>query len=103
MLMIHKPKSENKEITTIRTSSESYFHWKHLFQNISLYFRIITIFEADNETDKSSIGSKTTNSHKQNPVCNGYYLISELNEVLQCGYYESLLDYDNVDWFINEF
>ena len=28
MLKIHKPKIENNDITTIRTSSESHLHWK---------------------------------------------------------------------------
>ena len=28
MLMLHKPKCENNDTTTIRTSSESHLHWK---------------------------------------------------------------------------
>ena len=28
-------------------------------------------------------GNKTTNIYKQNAVCNGYYIVSELNDVLQ--------------------
>ena len=35
-------------------------------------------------------------------MLNGYRVESELNDVLQSGYYESPLGYDNVDWFINE-
>ena len=31
MLMIHKPKCENNDIITIRTSLESHNHWKHHF------------------------------------------------------------------------
>ena len=42
------------------------------------------------------------NVYKQIPVCNGYYINSDLNDVLQCGYYSSLLGYDNVDWFIDD-
>ena len=34
-------------------------------------------FEADNEVDGSSVGNKTTSIHKQNPVLNSYYIISE--------------------------
>ena len=48
------------------------------------------------------MGNKTTNIYKQNPVCNGYYIVSELNDILQSGYYNSPLDYNNVDWFVNE-
>ena len=60
MLMIHEPKCENCDITTIRTSSESQFHWKKLFHKNTLYFRIIADFEADNEIDNFLIGNKTT-------------------------------------------
>ena len=35
----------------------------------------------------------------KNPVLNGYYIISELEDVLESG---SPLGYDNVDWFVNE-
>ena len=48
------------------------------------------------------MGNKTTNIYKQNPVCNGYYIVSELNDILQSGYYHSPLGYKNVDWFVNE-
>ena len=47
-------------------------------------------------------GNKTTNIYKQNPVCNGYYIVSGLNNVLKSGYYHSPLDYNNVDYFVNE-
>ena len=100
--MIHKPKYENYDITTIRTSSESHLHWKDHFHKNPLYFRIIADFEADNETeDRKAVCNKTTNIYKQNPVCNGDYIISELN-VLQSGYFISPLGYENVDWFVNE-
>ena len=33
---------------------------------------------------------------------NGYYIVSELEDVLKSGYYKSPLSYDNVDWFVNE-
>ena len=62
-----------------------------------MYFRIIADFEADNEVDGSSVGNKTTNIYKQNPVLNRCYIISELEYVLGSGYYESLLGYDTVD------
>ena len=74
---------------------------KHFHKN-PLNFRIIADFEADKETDGSNIGNKTTNIYKQNPVLNGYYIICELEDVLESGYYESPLGYDNVDWFVKE-
>ena len=35
-------------------------------------------------------------------MLNGYYIISELENVLESGHFESLLGYDNVDWFVKE-
>ena len=102
MLMIHKPKRENNDITTIRNSPESHLHWKDHFHKNALYFRIYADFEADNEKDNSSVGSKTTQIYKQNPVLNGYHIESELYCVSHSGYYESPLGFYNVDWFVDE-
>ena len=70
MLSKHKPKCENNDITTIRTSNESHLFWKKHFHKNPLYFRIYADFKADNEKDNSLIGNKTTNFYKQNPVLN---------------------------------
>ena len=78
------------------------FFWKKHFHKNPLYFRIIAVFEADNEVNGSSVGNKTTSFHKQNPVFKGYYIISDLEDALESGYYETPLVYDNVDWFVNE-
>ena len=48
------------------------------------------------------MGNKTTNIYKQNPILNGYEIVSELEDVLQSGYHKSPLGYDNVDWFVDE-
>ena len=102
MLMKHKQKCGDDNITTIRTSNESHLHWKKHFHKNPLYFRIYADFEADNEKDDSIIGNKTTNIYKQNPVLNGYHIVSELEDVLKSDYYKSPLGYDNVDWFVDE-
>ena len=94
-LTAHKEKCGDDNICNIRTSKESHLYWKKHFHKNPLYFRIYADFEADNEKDNSKIGNKTTNIYKQNPVLNGYYIISELNDVLESGYYESPLGYDN--------
>ena len=101
--MRHKHNCGEDNKTTLRTSSESHLHWKkkHYHKN-PLYFRIYADFEADNEKDISSIGNKTTNIYKQNPVLNGYHIISELEDVLKSGYHKSPLGYNKVDWFVNE-
>ena len=75
--------------TTIRTSPESHLHWKNHFHKNPLYFRIYADFEADNEIDNFCVGNKTTNICKQNPILNGYYIVSELEIVLKSGYYKS--------------
>ena len=102
MLMLHKPKCENNDITTIRNSNESHLNWKKHFHKNLLYFRINADFEADNEKDNSIIGNRTTNIYKQNPVLNGYHIESELEDILKSEYHKSLLGYNNVDWFVNK-
>ena len=102
MLMKHKPKCENIDITSNRTSNESHLHWKKHFHKNPLYFRIYADFEADNEKDNTCIGNKTTNIYKQNPVLNGYHIVSELEDVLKSDYYKSPLGNDNVDWFVDQ-
>ena len=58
--------------------------------------------EADNQKDNSSVGNKTTNIYKQNPILNGYHIVSEVEDVLKSDYYKSILGYDNVDWFVDD-
>ena len=102
MLIKHKPKCENNDITSIKTSNESHLYWKKHFHKNPLYFRIYADFEADNEKDNSTVGDKTINIYNQNPVLNGYHIVSELQDVLKSEYYKSPLGYDNVDWFVDE-
>ena len=102
MLMKHKQKCGEDNITTSRTSNESHLYWKKHFLKNPIYFRIYADFEADNEKDDSIIGNKTTNIYKQNPILNGYHIISELEDVLKSGYHKSPLGYSNVDSFVDE-
>ena len=102
LLMKHKQKCGDDNITTIKTSNESHIYWKRHFHKNPLYFRIYADFEADNEKDNYTIGNKTTNIYKQNPILNGYHIISELEDVLENGYYKSPLGHTNVDWFVNK-
>ena len=75
-----------------------FFGKKHFHKNPS-HFRIFADFEADIEKDNSSLGNKTTNVQKQNPVPNGCRIISELEDVLKSRYHKSPLGYNNVNWF----
>ena len=102
MLILHKAECGNNDITTIRTSIESHLYWKKHFHKNPLYFRIYVVFEADNEKDNSIVDNKTTNFYKQNPVRNGYHIVSELEDVFKSEYYNSPSGNNNVDWFVNE-
>ena len=102
MLMLHKQKCGDDDITTIKTSNESHCLWKKHFHKNPLCFRIYADFEADTQKDNSIIGNKTTNIYKQNPMLNGYRIESDLEDVLTSGYHKSPLGYDNVDWFASE-
>ena len=102
MLTKHKEKCGDDNKTVIKTSNESHLHWKKHFHKNPLYFRIYADFEAHNEKDNSIIGNKTTKIYKQNPVLNGYHIVSELEDVLKSEYYKSPLGYNNVDWFVDE-
>ena len=64
MLIKHKQKCGDDNITTIKTSNESHLHWKKHFQKNPLYFTIFADFEADNEKDNSIIGNKTTSFYR---------------------------------------
>ena len=102
MIMKHKQKCGDDNITTIETSNESHRHWKKHFHKNPFYFRIYADFEAETEKDNSIIGNKTTNIYKQNPVLNGFQIECELEDVLKSEYYKSPLAYINVDWFVDE-
>ena len=96
-LINHKEKCGEDNICGIRTSRESHIHWKNHFHKIPLYFRSSADFEADDEINGSKVRNETINLYKQNPVLNGYYIVSELEHVLESGFYESPSGYDNVD------
>ena len=81
MLIIHKPKCEDYDMATFRNLNESHLQWKDHFHKNSLYFKIIAVFEAGNEIEKFSIGKKTINTYKQNPVLNPYYIRSEMDRI----------------------
>ena len=71
------------------------------YQNVPLYFRMYADFECNNFFDNTNIGDRTTKMSKQNPLCNGYYIVSELSSVL-ASEYKSNFGPDNVDWFVDE-
>ena len=65
MLIKHKQRWKQEEITTIITSTKHFINWKKHFHKNSLYFMIHAKFEAENESDISSLGIKTTNIFKE--------------------------------------
>ena len=101
VLVKHTERCRQQDITAIRVSKDSHLMWKKHFHKIPLYFRIYGDFECNNKIEGSHIGNKTTNIFKQNPMCNGFYIVSELKNVLQSGHH-STFGGNNVEWFVNE-
>ena len=81
----HKQQSILKEIINIKTSPHSPFHWKNHFHKNPLDFGIYADFEADNEIDIASIGNRTNNKCKRNPVYKGFEILSEREDVWKRG------------------
>ena len=61
MVRLDEQNCGDDNIATIKTSNESFLHWKKHFHRILLYFRIYADFESDNEKDHSSVGNRTIN------------------------------------------
>ena len=101
ILKKHKERCEQQDIVLPTFPKESHLTWSKHFHRVPLYFRIYADFECFNQIDNSQIGNGTTNEYKQIPSCNGYYVVSELSDVLQSGYY-SYFGENNVDWFVDE-
>ena len=93
---------DQHERKSSKTSNESHQHWKKQFQKNLIFFRLYADFYVDNKIDNSDIGKKQLLFAKRNPVCNGDSIVSEKNDVLKSGYYDDNLDFDNVDWFVDE-
>ena len=64
------------------------FRIKNFHKN-PFYFRVYADCEADNEIRNSTIEKKASNFYKQYPVFNGYFIVSEINDILQKIYSES--------------
>ena len=75
--------------------------WKKYYQKVPLYFRKYADFECNKEIDNSAMSEKTTKIYKQNAVCKGYYIVSDLPGVL-ASEYKSYFGLNNVDWFADE-
>ena len=58
VLIKHKQQCGEQDITSLRTSNESHLYWKKIFHKKPMYFKIYADFEADNEIDKTNIGTK---------------------------------------------
>ena len=100
MLIRHKNLcGENQQL---KTSPNSHIYWKKVFHKNNFYLRIYADFEADNKKENTIIGDTTTNVYKQEPVCIGYYIESEIEDVLKSEYHKSPLGHENVDWFVDE-
>ena len=95
MLIKHKNLCGEKQ--KLKTSPYSHIYWKKYCQKYKLYFRIYADFEADNKKENVNIRDKTTNIYKQEPVCNGYHFVSDLEHILKTDYHKSPLGHENVE------
>ena len=75
------------------------FLGKNIFIRVNYILGFLLI---SNPIIGSNIGNKTTNIFKQNPKLDGYYVISDLEDISKSGYLESPLGYDNGDWFVKK-
>ena len=71
VLLKHKQRSNQQEITIFRTSNESHTNWKKHLEKSVKCFRIYAGSEIVNEFDDFSIGDNSAIVFKQNPICNG--------------------------------
>ena len=81
MLLIHKPKNQNYEATTIKLQENHIFMGKNIFIKNQYFFRIFADFGAENEIDNSNRGNKTTNVYMSKMQC---LLVILLNRVRRC-------------------
>ena len=101
-LIENMQRCNQQQITAIKVSKESDVYWKKRFHKNPFYFGIYAVSEVDNEIDNSNRSRETTFIFKQHLVCNGYYIVSELIDLLQSGLYEFPLGCENVHWFVDE-
>ena len=101
VLKKHKDRCEQQDFTAIKLPLDKQLNWKQHYQKIPLYFRIYADFECNNSPVESNVGLHTINIYKQNPVCNGYYILSDLPSILQSEH-RSKFGPNNVDWFVDE-
>ena len=102
VLINHIQKCGQQEITSENLNKESRLYRKDHFHKNPINFRSFADSKADNEIDNSNIGNKTTNIYGQNPIFKGCYIVSEMNDNVKTGYYESHLGYNNEDWYVDE-
>ena len=81
----HQQGYSQQEKTSVKTSNESHLYWKKYFHKKPISLRIYADFEVDSEIDNSNIGNETIYIYKQNPVRNGCFIKSELNDVHKSG------------------
>ena len=79
----HKDRCEERDFPSTKISIDTNIKWKNHNQKVPSYFKINADFKCINEKDNSTIGEKSTNIFKQNPVCSEYYIVSDLPEVLR--------------------
>ena len=81
--MIQKQECEQRETTSIIASKEPHLHWRLYFHKFKFFDCTWANFDVDKKINCSNKENKTTNLIKQKPICKGYLIDSELNDVLR--------------------
>ena len=73
------------QMNSIKISNDTHTFWRREFHKVILSFRMCADSEDDNEIGKPIVGYKKKTNHKPKHVYHVYYIIKELNNVLQSG------------------
>ncbi len=101
----HKELCDKQEITRIVFPKDNSFKFNKYHYKINLPFRIYADIESMQvpveENLEGSPPEKTTNIYKQVPINIGYYILSDLPDVLEPGYH-SYFGEDCASWFVEK-
>ncbi len=97
----HKTLCNNQKITRINFPEKDRFHFHKNYFKVPFHFRIYADFECYNQPVEEEETGKTKTIFKQLPIAVGYYIMSDLPDVLETGYH-SYFGEDCVEWFVTQ-
>ena len=90
----HRKRCEKIVVANSKFPEESFLKLKNCFHKRLIYLKVRADFKCGvaklfGIIDANTVEVKTRNGYKQNLECNGYCLVSVLDDVLKSGYYSS--------------